>query len=101
VPLYIGAEVERNYVTLPDGSFSTGVSRLNFNVLFSPDITLYSFVQYNNLSKTLGWQSRFRWILKPGRELLFVWNSRTLDPLERFEFTEASARFKIHWNYRF
>ena len=101
VPLYIGAEVERNYVTLPDGSFSTGVSRLNFNVLFSPDITLYSFVQYNDLSKTLGWQSRFRWILKPGRELLFVWNSRTLDPLERFEFTEASARFKIHWNYRF
>ena len=70
-------------------------------MLFSPDITLYSFVQYNNLAKALGWQSRFRWILEPGRELLFVWNSRMFDPLERFELTEASARFKIRWNYRF
>jgi len=101
VPLYIGAELERDHVTLPDGAFTVGVSRVNLNLLFSPNITLYNFVQYNDLAQAIGWQSRFRWILKPGRELLFVWNSRTLDPFDRLALTEASARFKIRWNYRF
>jgi hypothetical protein len=101
VPLFVGVEHERNRVELPDGFFSTNVSRLNLNVLFGPDASVYSFLQYDNRSKTLGWQSRFRWIIEPGNEILFVWNSRTYDPLERFELTEGSARFKIRYNHRF
>ncbi len=101
VPLFVGAEYERDRVSLPGGRFAVNVSRLNANVLFSPDITLYNYLQYDNISQTLGWQSRFRWILKPGNEVLFVWNSRSLRPLEHLEITEASARIKLRYNYRF
>ena len=83
VPLFVGMELSRNTVTLVDGRFSTNVSRLNANILFSPNVTLYSFLQYDNLSQDLGWQSRFRWILTPGNEILIVWNSRWFEPLER------------------
>jgi len=88
-------------VELADGFFSTNISRLNVNLLLGPDASIYSFLQYDNLSKSLGWQSRFRWILKPGNEILFVWNSRMVNPFERFELTEGSARFKIRYNHRF
>ena len=101
VPFFLGVEYERNRVWLADGSFATNISRLNANILFSPDITLYNFVQYDNVSQTLGWQSRFRWILKPGNEVLVVWNSRSIRPLERPGIDEASARIKLRYNYRF
>jgi hypothetical protein len=101
VPLFLGLEYERDLVSLEDGRFATNISRLNTNILFSPDITLYNYLQYDNVSQTLGWQSRFRWILKPGNEVLVVWNSRSIRPLERPEITEASARIKLRYDYRF
>jgi len=101
VPLFVGLELSRNTVTLDDGRFSTNVSRLSTNILFSPNVTLYSFLQYDNLSQNLGWQSRFRWILTPGNEILVVWNSRWFEPLERHELTESTARIKLRYNHRF
>ncbi|UCF35608.1 MAG: carbohydrate binding family 9 domain-containing protein [Acidobacteriota bacterium] len=101
VPLYLEASYERNRVDLPDGAFTVNVSRLNANVLFSPDLTLYSFLQYDNLSKKMGWQSRFYWILKPGNEIILVWNSTWRDPLESVDLADCTLRFKINYNYRF
>ncbi len=101
VPLYLGLELDRNRVELLDGRFGTNISRLNANILFSPDITLYNFLQYDNLSRNLGWQSRLRWIIKPGNEILVVWNSKMYDPLERYELTESTGRIKLRYNYRF
>jgi hypothetical protein len=101
VPLFLGAEYERNRVFLPDGRFTVNVSRLNGNVLFSPTVTLYSFVQYDNLTNSLGWQSRFYWILKPGNEIIVVWNSSWRDPFEYLQLTESATRFKVNYNYRF
>ena len=101
VPLYLEVGMDRNRVSLADGDFTTTLSRMNVNVLFSPDMTLYSFVQYDNLSQTLGWQSRFRWILKPGNEILLVWNSNWREPFQRLELAESSARIKLRYNFRF
>ena len=101
VPFYVGMDYEQSNVSLPDGDFSAEVYRLAANVLFSPDVTLYNFIQYDNFSERMGWQSRFRWILKPGNEIIFVWNSISADPLERFEITQSSTRLKLRYNYRF
>jgi hypothetical protein len=101
VPFYIGMDYEQSNVSLPDGDFSAEVYRLAANVLFSPDVTLYNFIQYDNFSERMGWQSRFRWILKPGNEIIFVWNSISADPFERFEITQSSTRLKLKYNYRF
>ncbi len=101
VPLYVSVEIERDNITLPDGDFIVDVGRLSLNLLFSPDITLYNYVQYDNQSKRMGWQSRFRWILTPGNEILLVWNSIWQDPLQRHEVTESATRLKVGYNYRF
>lgn len=101
VPLFIGGELVRNDISLDDGDFTATVYRVNLNILFSPDITLYNFVQYDSKSNKMGWQSRFQWILKPGREIFLVWNSIASDPYERFQLEEAGARVKIKFTLRF
>jgi len=101
VPLFVGGELVRNDINLEDGDFTATVYRINLNILFSPDITLYNFVQYDSKSNLMGWQSRFQWILKPGREIFLVWNSIARDPYERFQLEEAGARVKIKFTLRF
>ncbi len=101
VPLFLGGELIRSDVKLPDGDFIATIYRMNLNVLFSPDITLYSFIQYDSESGKMGWQSRFQWILKPGKEIFLVWNSIASDPYDRFQMQEASVRLKVKYTIRF
>ena len=101
VPLFIGGELVRNDIKLDEGGFIANVYRVNLNILFTPDITLYNFVQYDSKSDKMGWQSRFQWILKPGREIFLVWNSIASDPYERFQMEEAGAKVKVKFTIRF
>ncbi|MCF8226451.1 MAG: carbohydrate binding family 9 domain-containing protein [Bacteroidales bacterium] len=101
VPLFLGGEIIRNDIVLHEDSFTANVYRVNLNILFSPDITLYSFIQYDSQSSKMGWQSRFQWILKPGREIFLVWNSIARDPFERYQLEEAGARAKVKFTVRF
>ena len=102
-PIFVGLEYELNKVYLPEGDFTTQIYRLNANIFFSPDISLTNFIQYDNISEEVGWQSRFRWILKPGNEILFVWNSNSMrHPIEdRFHVQESFTRLKLNYNFRF
>ncbi len=101
VPLFIGGEWIRNDVELESGGFIAYLYRLNLNILFSPDITLYNYIQYDSQSGEMGWQSRFQWILQPGREVFLVWNSLARDPYDRFRLEEAGARLKVKFTIRF
>jgi hypothetical protein len=77
------------------------IFRLNLNLLFSPALSLYSFAQYDNQTEKIGWQSRFQWILKPGKEIFLVWNSPRTDPFDRFKQVFYEARLKINYTIRF
>ncbi|MBD3374210.1 hypothetical protein GF406_04175 [candidate division KSB1 bacterium] len=101
VPFFLGLEWEQSDLEFPGNDYTVQVYRLNGNVLFSPRITLDNFIQYDNISENIGWQSRFRWILKPGNEIFLVWNSIFSDPLERFVTENSSSRLKFVYNYRF
>lgn len=101
VPLYIGVESDRKWVDLPDGSFVAQIYRLNLNFMFSPNLTWFNFAQYENQNETIGWQSRFQWIIKPGKELFLTFNSPLIDPLERFQAEVYEARAKVKYTIRF
>jgi len=101
VPVFVGGEVIRNDIRLAEDGFIANIYRLNLNILFSPEITLYNFIQYDSESDRMGWQSRFQWILQPGREIFLVWNSIASDPYDRFQLEEASARLKVKFTIRF
>jgi len=101
VPFYIGLESDRKYVSLPDGDFTTQIYRINLNFLFSPSLSWYNFAQYDNQTETIGWQSRFQWIIKPGKEMFLTFNSPFIDPLERFKPEVFEARVKLKYALRF
>lgn len=101
VPLFIGVESDRKWVDLPDGSFVAQIYRLNLNFMFSPNLTWYNFAQYENQNESIGWQSRFQWIIKPGKELFLTFNSPLIDPLERFQTEAYEARVKVKYTIRF
>lgn len=101
VPLFVGMEFQQNKIDIESGSFTAEIYRSNINILFSPTVTLYNFLQYDNFSKTLGWQSRFQWIIKPEHEIMLVWNSLSSDPLERFTISEGTLNLKMKYVLRF
>jgi Domain of unknown function (DUF5916) len=95
-------ENEWNRLNLPEGEFSTQVFRGVLNVQFSPWISLGNNLQYDTVSGILGWQARFRWILRPGNDLFFVYthNWRELEP-ERFATLDRRAVSKVAYTHRF
>lgn len=101
IPVFLGGSLSKDIIRLPEGEFTADIYEINLNFLFSPDITLYNYVQYDSQSDVIGWQSRFQWILKPGNEILLVWNSGYSKPYERYSMDESALRFKIKYNIRF
>jgi hypothetical protein len=101
VPLFIGGTFTTDIVKLPEGSFNANIYMVNLNLLFSPDLTLYNYFQFDSQSDVVGWQSRFQWIIKPGNEILLVWNSGYTKPSDRYSMNESALRFKLKFNIRF
>jgi hypothetical protein len=101
VPVFFGLDFDRRWVNLAEGNFITQIYRLNLNLLFGPNMTWYNYVQYENQTKRLGWQSRFQWIIKPGKEIYLTWNSPSIDPFDRFKPDVYEARLKIKYTIRF
>jgi hypothetical protein len=101
VPFFIGVKYKQNNVSLPEGNFTAQIYQVNANVLFSPDVTWYNYFQYDNSSKTVGVQSRFAWIVKPGNEIILAWTTNMSRPMQRYVMNESALRFKIKYNIRF
>ena len=72
---------------LPEGRFSQNVYQLKADVFLSPDLGLMNYVQFDDISNTLGWSARLRWQIMPGNEIYLVYNKnweRRWDPMSRF-----------------
>jgi hypothetical protein len=80
--IYLEVGADRNNISLEQGDFYTQIFTVQANYNFSPNISWSNLVQYDNVSRVLGFQSRFRWILTPGSDLFLVMNRgwfRTFD----------------------
>jgi hypothetical protein len=101
----VSAETELNRLDLAEGRFTTAVYRLAANTQFSPWTSLVNNLQYDTVSRLLGWQMRFRWIRRPGSDLYFVythnWNETfTLDQ-RRFSTLDNRLATKVVHTIRF
>jgi len=91
-----------NRVELPEGNFSTAVPRIGGILQFGPWKSLSNTVQYDNVSRVLGWQSRFRWILKPGNDVYVVYQNNWIsDPAGMRTLLDRSFATKINFTKRF
>jgi len=86
---YVTLDLSANIVRgrLKEGSFSENVYRIKADFFFSPDLGLMNYIQYDDISHTLGVNIRFRWQLSPGNEIYLVYTKnweRRWDPQSRF-----------------
>lgn len=86
---------------LPGGDFTTRLERVRLDWLFSPDLSWQNVLQSDNISRTLGYQSRLRWILEDGREIFLVLESGWLDDGRRLAPTHSELSAKITYAFRF
>ena len=70
---------------------------------FSPWLSLVNTIQYDSVSAVVGWQSRWRWILRPGNDLFVVYTQNWLDDplLNRFSTLDRRAASKLLYTQRF
>jgi hypothetical protein len=94
---------EWNRVSLVEGQFDTRLYRVIAETQFNPRVALVNNVQYDSQSAVIGWQSRFRWILKPGSDLYFVYIHNWLeDPLTKRAYTlDRRLSSKVLYTHRF
>jgi hypothetical protein len=97
--------LKTNFVrgNLPQGKFSESTVELKADLFLNPDLGVMNYLQYDNVSKNLGFTSRFRWIITPGNEIYFIfsksWEKRW-DPISRFEPLAGRGVFKITLSWR-
>jgi hypothetical protein len=59
-------------------------------------------LQYDSVSDVLGWQVRFRWILRPGNDLYLVYMHNWQDnALTGFGTFDRRAATKLSYTHRF
>ncbi len=73
---------------------------LGADINFSPRISWANLVQFDNDSRILGVQSRFRWILKPGNDLFVVINRGWEDIDNRFRPAFDRGTVKFQYTFR-
>lgn len=86
---YATLALDANFVRgrLPEGRFSENVYQVKADIFLSPDLGLMNYVQFDDISNTLGWSARVRWQISPGNEIFLVYNKnweRRWDPMSRF-----------------
>ena len=89
-----------NDIRLPGGDDLIHLLSTRFSVLFTPDISWITLVQFDNVSDSIGINSRLRWIIEDGREVFLVLN-QGLDTSHGIEAGRTAPLIKLQWTFRF
>jgi hypothetical protein len=98
-------EAQYNTLELAEGSFETTLLRVLANTQFSPWTSLENNLQYDSVTRSMGWQTRFRWIQRPGNDLFFVythnWQEFDDEQGRTFRTLDNKAATKVVYTLRF
>lgn len=97
----VGAEY--NNIDLPQGDFITRLWTLNADVAFNVAWSWENFLQYDNVSDTIGVNSILRWIPRAGRETVLAINHQfeDFDRDSRFKTQSSDLTLKLSHTFRF
>ena len=92
-----------NDIDLPQGSFETRLVQFRTNVVFSARLSWVNLIQYDNISETMGINSRIHWIPEAGREAFLVLNHslQDIDRDNNFNSSFSEASIKLNYTFRF
>ncbi|MFP6654008.1 MAG: hypothetical protein VCB25_00155, partial [Myxococcota bacterium] len=89
-----------NDIRLPDGDELIHLLSTRLSLLFTPELSWITLVQFDNVSDSIAINSRFRWIIEDGRELFLVVN-QGLDTSDGFRAGRTAPLVKLQWTLRF
>lgn len=96
-------EYEVNDIVLPEGAFTTRLLSIRADIAFTARLAWSNLIQYDNVSKILGINSRLQWIPKAGQEAFLVLNHalEDYDGDGSFHTTYSDAAVKFSYTFRF
>ena len=94
-------EYQFNDVELPDGNFSTRLVQFRADIVFSATLSWVTLVQYDNITETVGINSRVHWVPEAGREAFIVLNHNLTDLDRNNSFESAAADLTLKYSYTF
>jgi len=101
--LQITTQYIQNKIKLPQGNFTTRLFSINTQITFSATLSWANLIQYDNVSETMGINSRLHWIPEAGQQAFLVLNYgfEDLDRDNVFESTIADLSLKFNYTFRF
>ncbi len=94
------ADVDGATVRVP-GDFTLRLVRARINVTFTTAVSWVTLVQYDNLSDSMGLNSRLRWEVEPGREISLVVNQGWTAEADGVAPTRTDLTAKLAWTFRY
>jgi hypothetical protein len=90
-------------VELPDGDFTTRLIRTQFDVVFSNTLSWVNLIQYDNVSESIGVNSRLHWTPQAGRNVYLVLNHNYEERMadRNFHSTTTDLTLKADYTFRF
>jgi len=102
---YVELRAEHEYLDfdLPTGEIGVHIGSVNSTIAFSPRIAINTEIQYDNISESFAFFSRFRWEPVPEREIFFSIGHSALVERDTFprEFVSSSSSFALRLGHVF
>ncbi len=90
-------------VELSDDDFTTRLLRAQFDIAFSNTVSWVNLIQYDNVSESIGLNSRLHWVPQAGRNIYLVLNHNYRERLAdgSFHSTNTDLTLKADYTFRF
>jgi hypothetical protein len=97
----IGPHYIYTFIKLPTGSVGIHLATLDFIVNFTPDMQLFTQVQFDNVSQNFAFAMRYRWEYRPGDELFISIGQAADIPGTTFKPNITQAVVRLGNTFRF
>ena len=98
---YARVSYQYNDVELPHSDFRTRLIQVRANLAFNVKWSWVNLIQYDNLSESVGINSRLRWNPRAGEDLYVVWN-HDFDALAAFSHMQSrQSEFSVKYSRTF
>jgi len=87
-------------IRLPGGDELIHLLSTRLSFFFTPDISWVTLLQFDNVSDSMGINSRLRWIIEDGREIFIVLN-QGFDTRDDVKATRTEPLVKLQWTFNF
>jgi hypothetical protein len=102
--LEAGVAADNYFAHTPQGDFVEKLWQFKGALSWSPDLSLSTFVQYDNVSFDLSSNTRLRWTFRPGDDFYVIWDRtwvrNTMHPGVNLDPDAESITAKIRWTFR-